>query len=197
MGLDMYLYRTISVPEMAPESYRKVDSLLFSAFTPQEQDALIDWKALTDMAKSADFEQHTSVRGANALREAIVVRGSDSFRWLTIFECVGYWCRANAIHNWFVMNVQNSQDDCGLYQVSQKKLQELLDISKEILAKPAIAAFTLPTIKGFLFGPTEYGAHYFDNLKDTVKILEEVLEKTDFKRQVIFYHSSHAFVKSV
>ena len=28
-------------------------------------------------------------------------------------EEVGYWRKANAIHGWFVRNVQNGKDDCG------------------------------------------------------------------------------------
>ena len=38
------------------------------------------------------------------------------------FEDVGYWRKANQIHNWFVQNVQGGEDDCGIYEVSQAKL---------------------------------------------------------------------------
>lgn len=40
---------------------------------------------------------------------------------------VGYWRKANHIHNWFVENVQNGVDDCDSYVVSREKLQELYD----------------------------------------------------------------------
>lgn len=42
------------------------------------------------------------------------------------FNEVAYWRKANQIHNWFVKNIQNGVDDCGLYEVSRQQLQELL-----------------------------------------------------------------------
>jgi hypothetical protein len=50
-----------------------------------------------------------------------------------IEEEAGYWRKANAIHAWFVGNVQDGNDDCGDYYVSQKKMQELLDLCNLIL----------------------------------------------------------------
>lgn len=46
---------------------------------------------------------------------------------------VGYWRKANAIHRWFVDNVQGGEDDCREYYVPREKLQDLLDICKEIV----------------------------------------------------------------
>ena len=37
-----------------------------------------------------------------------------------------YWRKANAIHNWFVINVQGGEDNCKEYYVSRAQLQELL-----------------------------------------------------------------------
>ena len=48
--------------------------------------------------------------------------------WESIFEEVGYWRKANAIHKWFVDNVQDGEDDCGYYEVSKEQLEELLHI---------------------------------------------------------------------
>lgn len=44
-----------------------------------------------------------------------------------------YWRKANAVHQWFVDNVQDGNDDCGRYYVSREQLQELLDICTKIL----------------------------------------------------------------
>lgn len=54
------------------------------------------------------------------------------YHWESIFEEVGYWRKANAIHKWFVDNVQNEVDDCGTYEVSKEKLKELLEICIEV-----------------------------------------------------------------
>src|SRR5438046_10755226 len=51
-----------------------------------------------------------------------------------IVEEAGYWRKANAIHNWFVENVQDGMDDCREYYVPREKLQELLSIVNKVLA---------------------------------------------------------------
>lgn len=43
------------------------------------------------------------------------------------------WRNANAIHKWFVDNVQDGQDDCGTYEVSITELAGLHDTCKAIL----------------------------------------------------------------
>jgi len=50
-----------------------------------------------------------------------------------ITEEVAYWRKANAIHGWFVENVQDGKDDCGDYEVSREKLGELLAICEKVL----------------------------------------------------------------
>jgi len=44
-----------------------------------------------------------------------------------------YWRKANAVHKWFVDNVQNGDDDCGTYEVEWEQLMELHDICKRVL----------------------------------------------------------------
>lgn len=38
---------------------------------------------------------------------------------------IGYWRKANAVHNWFVQNIQNGDDDGRAYRVSREKLEKL------------------------------------------------------------------------
>lgn len=40
---------------------------------------------------------------------------------------IGYWGKANQIHNWFVENIQGGIDDCGDYPVTISQLDELID----------------------------------------------------------------------
>lgn len=68
------------------------------------------------------------------MKPFITLRGSY-IQWDSIFEEVGYWRKANAIHKWFVDNVQYEIDDCGTYEVSKEKAQELLDICKKVKAE--------------------------------------------------------------
>jgi len=101
-------------------------------------------------------------------------------RVCTIEEEVGYWRKANAIHVWFVKNVQNGQDDCREYYVGPEKLKELLDECKVVLKyenDKYLASKRLPTQSGFFFGCTDYDEWYYEDLKRTEKILENALQE--------------------
>jgi hypothetical protein len=65
------------------------------------------------------------------LKPFIVMRGQYS-PWESFFTEVGYWRKANAIHKWFVDNVQDEVDDCGRYEVSKEQLEELLDVCVKV-----------------------------------------------------------------
>ena len=52
-----------------------------------------------------------------------------------IVEEIGYWRKANQIHNWFVDNVQDGEDDCDYHkEVAKETLEDLLDICQQVLA---------------------------------------------------------------
>lgn len=46
---------------------------------------------------------------------------------------VGYWRKANAIHRWFVDNVQNGVDECQESWVSRDKLKDLLGVCRAVM----------------------------------------------------------------
>lgn len=96
-----------------------------------------------------------------------------------IVEEAGSWRKANAIHRWFVEHVQDGNDDCGLYQVTQQQLRELLRRVETVLAHPDVAADVLPTQAGFFFGSTDYGEGYLDDIRQTQRILKAALEDED------------------
>ena len=88
---------------------------------------------------------------------------------------VGYWRKANAIHRWFVKNVQNGMDKCREHAVERKALLELLDLCLEALAdkQAAVEKDLLPPQGGFFFGSLKRDEYYWETLEDTVKILQE------------------------
>lgn len=51
----------------------------------------------------------------------------------SISKNIAYWRKANAIHNWFVENVQNGIDDCDNYEVDEYDLRRLLDTVNTVL----------------------------------------------------------------
>jgi hypothetical protein len=99
-----------------------------------------------------------------------------------------YWRKANAIHKWFVDNVQGGEDDCGNYEVAREQLSELLDTVKKVLDNHKLATELLPSQGGFFFGGTDYDEWYYKDLEMTKVGIEEALklpEDWDFE-----YHSS-------
>jgi hypothetical protein len=104
-----------------------------------------------------------------------------------IEEEIGYWRKANQIHRWFVENVQEGKDDCGEYYVGDNQLQELLDVCKKVTADNSLAESLLPSASGFFFGATNYDEWYFEDVKNTISILEDALQS---KGGEIYYSSS-------
>jgi hypothetical protein len=84
---------------------------------------------------------------------------------------VGYWRKSNQIHQYFVDNCQDGEDNCREYYVDREKLAELLDLCKQVLADRSKADELLPSQSGFFFGSIEYDEWYFSGLTDTVEIL--------------------------
>jgi len=51
----------------------------------------------------------------------------------TIGLSVGYWRKANAIHKWFVDNIQDGKDKCQTTYVSKENLEKLKEICVKVL----------------------------------------------------------------
>lgn len=107
----------------------------------------------------------------------------------SVVERVGYWRKANAIHQWFVDNVQDGEDNCGYYYVSRENLEVLLETVNKVLDDHSLAEDLLPTQSGFFFGATDYDDYYFEDLKETKKIIEEIFAEGDVRAEYQ-YHSS-------
>ena len=105
-----------------------------------------------------------------------------------IIEEAGYWRKANAIHNWFVENVQQGVDDCRDYYVDTDDLEKLLDACEKVKADHSLADSLLPSASGFFFGGTEYDEWYFNSIDNTIDMLKEAL--ADESDSSYYYSSS-------
>lgn len=144
------------------------------------------------------------------LNNYIFTHQESAYVWLDITREVGYWRKANAIHNWFVENVQDGEDDCGYYVVTKEQLQTLKELCQkvydtlddnnmktitdedgykiEVYNNTELADDLLPTVDGFFFGGTEYTKYYKEDLLDTIKICNNCQDIPD--NMEILYHSS-------
>jgi len=131
-----------------------------------------------DKTLSTELMQHFSELESGMSVQEVTVR-------------VGYWRKANAIHKWFVEHCQEGKDDCGNYWVSRDHLNELKKLCQQVLDFRHLAVDNLPTTGGFFFGSTDYNDYYFQDVENTVKIIDSALKILDSEKGWdIEYHSS-------
>ncbi len=223
MGLDMYLNKMPRYKEATASDVRKVEHYL-------------DWlKAKINGSKYADCTFKEWCGSDNAPPQEYLEFYASHYHvyysdwdkeqkhpWTGIMTEVGYWRKANQIHNWFVENIQNGEDDCSYHrEVTKEDLEELLDVCHEVLCNcelvdgeicngytyddgnrvpimaegkyvkdPSVAEMLLPSSSGFFFGGTDYDEYYVEDLRNTMDIITQILETTDFDTEMIYYISS-------
>jgi hypothetical protein len=114
-------------------------------------------------------------------RETIKIEGIDIPEGTRVKELVtevGYWRKANQIHQWFVENIQNNQDDCGEYRVFKEDLEKLLTICKKVLSESVLRKGTVKN--GYSFtdeGERKYNYEDGEVIVDS-SVAEELLPTT-------------------
>jgi hypothetical protein len=91
---------------------------------------------------------------------------------------LGYWRKANAIHEYFTRNLtEDEEDNCTKIRVKKK---DLLDLQRRCLKINRVGADVaeelLPTTSGFFFGGTEYDEYYMQYIAHTLGVVEETLD---------------------
>lgn len=200
MGLDMWLLRAPRFKETTPDEINALEKYFRIEELEREgkADELNQWDRV-DEIPSLDLREfyrpHYKTR-------YYLWDEEKRFPHKYILEEVAYWRKSNQIHNWFVQNVQDGYDDCQFHrEVTEEDLISLLETCRYILKSvktmsdgeivvPKSAKELLPTQGGFFFGGTEYDEWYVRDIEDTQRMLEEVLNETDFEKQMIYYLSS-------
>lgn len=103
-------------------------------------------------------------------------------------ELIHSWRKANQIHGWFVDNVQLGEDNCFNYKVENQKLIELYNLCKTALETKDTEL--LPPTAGFFFGNTEIDELYWQDIRETIDVLDNIIFDKDFDNQEYFYQSS-------
>lgn len=122
MGLDMYMTRYPRHGELDANALTKIDCYFAYKDKPyyNEEDKPTD-------EQIAFFE--------DKLKTTYPAWDSQhKYPKIGIGEEVAYWRKANAVHAFFVDQIQNGEDDCGNYEVPQEVLEDLMNRCKEILA---------------------------------------------------------------
>jgi hypothetical protein len=143
---------------------------------------------LTAKRYVSDYNDQDKVLGTELMRHFPELRPEETVRNIEVR--LGYWRKSNAIHKWFVDNVQEGKDDCGSYWCSSEKLVELRDRCQRILDFRHLAVEQLPTQEGFFFGSTDYDEWYFKDVERTRDIMIRALELQESGGWDIEYQSS-------
>lgn len=167
MGLDMHLYANKYV---FGSKYKRDEEGNFETSDNPELDTIINVVGLS--REDLDEEYPSATISVKILR----------------------WRKANAIHQWFVDNVQDGEDDCKEYYVGRDNLESLLETLGEVIkAKEAGEADDstlkdiLPTAGGFFFGGTEYD---WSEVHRTYEALKKILSNPKFDNFDFEYTSS-------
>jgi predicted nuclease with TOPRIM domain len=99
-----------------------------------------------------------------------------------------YWRKDYVIHSWFVNNIQNGVDNCGIYYVSKEKLQELHDTIFSLLKKKKNKKGMVKEVMEKL-GSTEIDSYCWEDLEETKSELKKILDRKDDMAEY-YYHAS-------
>jgi hypothetical protein len=103
---------------------------------------------------------------------------------------IGYWRKFNALHKWFVNHIQDGVDQCQKSrQLKTEDMEALLYILKEIDKNPIVAEGLMPTADGFFFGSTNYDDYFLQDVKQSIPVIEDILERIKYGER-LHYQSS-------
>lgn len=137
MGLDMFLERTKRYKDATMRDVAKIDSLIsYQQYAKETGNPhnynLKDWCGdyAVDLPAQDVIDFYTSLRHCYYSDWDV----KKEHPWYSISDEVAYWRKANAIHQWFVDNVQDGIDDCDYHhEVTEWKLRQLLETCKRVL----------------------------------------------------------------
>ena len=149
----------------------------------------IDWSIL-DRSEELDYDKATIPQWTNIVEASGLshVANKNDIYGVNVSVNCAYWRKVNAVHKWFVDNVQNGEDDCGEYYVSHDKLKELLTTARQALFHKDPKE--LMPQAGFFFGSYDIDEYYWDGIKLTIKQLSKLTELPDFNELSFYYQSS-------
>lgn len=132
MGLDMFLNKVKKIDDMTLEEILETESYIDYLDRPEKyaNDSYRAW-----CGRDMDGVREDKV---DDVRKNIKTMYWDwdkekKHPYKSISTEAAYWRKANQIHNWFVENIQDGEDDCETYIVSKEQLEELLETATIVL----------------------------------------------------------------
>lgn len=214
MGLDMAIYKTKKVNDFSAIDYYYANQA-FEYYAEKElaktngwnfDFALTDWNIPETMTKEkiqplqniysklyTIFEQVADWSKANQIHAWFVNNvqngiDNNSYYFVTEDDLLDLKGICEEV---LKLNPYYLEKDSYLLYYSANGLIEKGIITKEQYAKLKTELNKiLPTKEGFFFGPIDYALSYFLNVKNTLEMLNKILNEADFEKEVYLYHSS-------
>lgn len=214
MRLDMHLYKTKRVEGFSATDYAYANKVL--DYKKHEEEYKEMGEKITDTLADWGIPESMTIEKAEVLESEYTDKSSvKHLRFFTIFDELGYWKNANHIHAWFVKNVKGGTDNWSYYFVTEDDFLELKETCEKVLAlnpftieNPDLFSLTdsgvitkadyeeikakleelMPIQEGF-FGVADYCAEYFEEVKYTLEVAEEILKNGNFDKSVYLYRS--------
>lgn len=177
MGLDMYLEKMPRYGNTTPREISAIESYMDWKRKKEKKECnytLKKWCGVDykDVPKGKVLEFYKSHGKFGYAAWDTEQKYSGRYR---IMEEVGYWRKANQIHNWFVENVQDGEDDCDYHnEVTKEDLEALLAICETIKATAIMEEGSI--INGYQYSNGEMKPCYEDgarivNAKEIAELL--------------------------
>ena len=129
MGLDMYLYKAKRIDGATMNEINNINNYL-DYLKDKEDGSTKNYSAKEwNGCKVDELDMELVEKYKPEFRERFYSWDKEKeYGHYSIIEMVCDWRKANAIHKWFVENVQDGADDCGIYEVTRHDIQTLLNL---------------------------------------------------------------------
>lgn len=136
-------------------------------------------------------------------KRTVYAEGVGAQEVFSILEQTSRIVKANQIFGWFYKNVMHKQANKNYFEVTKSQLESLLSDCKKVkdsfvvtennkyIVDESIAKEHLPVFEngGYFFGSINYDETYAKQVVDMITIIEDILEATNFDKQVIYFNA--------
>lgn len=168
MGLDMYLNRMPRYKEVTASQISAIENL-FSYEKRGNEYADCTFEKWCGY-KESDLPDNKAIEHFRKLNKFIYPSWDKEkqYGYDSIMDNVGYWRKANAIHDWFVNNVQDGIDDCNYHnEVTEEILMELRNVCQTVLDSSELTT-------GKVYNGTTYkDGQAYHNYEDGMVMLDQ------------------------
>lgn len=116
---------------------------------------------------------------ANAVADWMEAHDEDysNIEWCREDGMICYWRKYSPIHSWMVENIQDGNDDCGIYEINYAQMMNLYETVCQEYNDPGSTDFQ-PT-NNFFFSPSDIDEWNKNYLEYTYNFLNFLIDKIE------------------